>query len=317
MDPPSSVLTRADGLWFEDCGLVIQAETTLFRVSRDYLALQSPVFRDMILLPQPKDAHMMDGCPVVVLPDRADDVTFLLKALLFCDFFEPFPAPTTYPILAGILRMSHKYDVEALRKRSLTHLSSIHPTTLPEYEATRTSVLEQVRDDPAYPTNLVRTLLLGRKFSMDWILPVAFYRVCEFTAEGTILQGSLNISDKVRLMTSSRVLEGSAVTKMLEFLWPSGQSGGCTTPKRCAKLRFEQRRNADGWRVRVSEEAAVMPLEIWELPQWENLKVCDVCMSSMKADYQAAKQALWDELPGMFGLPGWSELEKMKAEALK
>ncbi|KAJ6472372.1 hypothetical protein C8R47DRAFT_1295900 [Mycena vitilis] len=315
LDAPSSApLTRADGLWFEDCGLIIQAESTVFRVSRDYLALQSTVFRDMLSMPQPKDADMMDGCPVVVLPDSADDVTFLLKALLYCDFFEPYPAPTTHLILMGILQMSHKYGVEALRKRSLTHLSSIHPTTLSEYEATRTFVLEQVRDDSF---NLVRTLLLGRKFSIDWILPVTFYRVCEFTAERDILQGSLNMSDKIWLMTVSRVLEGAAVTTILEFLWPSGQSGDCTTPKRCAKSRFEQRRNADGWRVRASEQAAVMPLEIWEPPQWDRLKVCDVCMTSMKADHQAAKQALWDELPGMFGLPEWSELEKLKTEALK
>lgn len=78
-----SGLTRADGLWFEDCGLIIQAEKTLFRVSRDYLAAQSPIFRDMFLLPPPKDADMMDGCPFVLLPDSAEDVTIFLKAMMF------------------------------------------------------------------------------------------------------------------------------------------------------------------------------------------------------------------------------------------
>ncbi|KAJ7833320.1 hypothetical protein B0H14DRAFT_3462772 [Mycena olivaceomarginata] len=34
-------------------------------------------------------------------------------------FFNPFPAPTTFPILAGVLRTSHKYDAEARRKRAL------------------------------------------------------------------------------------------------------------------------------------------------------------------------------------------------------
>jgi hypothetical protein len=78
-----SGLMRAEGLWFEDCGLIIQAEKTLFRISRDYLALQSPVFKDMLSLPPPKDAEMMDGCPFVFLPDTAEDVTVFLKAVIF------------------------------------------------------------------------------------------------------------------------------------------------------------------------------------------------------------------------------------------
>jgi hypothetical protein len=76
-------LTRADGLWFQDCGLIIQAETTLFRVSRDFLAMRSPVFRDMLSMPTPKDADMMEGCPFVCLPDSAEDITYFLKALLY------------------------------------------------------------------------------------------------------------------------------------------------------------------------------------------------------------------------------------------
>lgn len=76
-------LTRAQGLWFEDCGLIIQAGTTIFRVSRDFLAVHSPVFADMLALPTPEDAEKMNGCPMVLLPDEAEDVTVFLKALLY------------------------------------------------------------------------------------------------------------------------------------------------------------------------------------------------------------------------------------------
>jgi hypothetical protein len=80
-----SVLMRAEGLWFEDCGLIIQAERTLFRVSRDFLAVRSPVFRDMLSLPTPQSADMMDGCPFVCLPDSAQDVAHFLKALIYSE----------------------------------------------------------------------------------------------------------------------------------------------------------------------------------------------------------------------------------------
>jgi hypothetical protein len=80
-DQDAPALTRASGLWFEDCGLIIKAETTVFRVSRDVLAAQSSVFRDMLTLPMPKDADIMEGCPLVELPDNAKDVSYFLRAL--------------------------------------------------------------------------------------------------------------------------------------------------------------------------------------------------------------------------------------------
>ncbi|KAJ7459627.1 hypothetical protein B0H11DRAFT_2286326 [Mycena galericulata] len=112
-DPPAELeaLSRADGLWFEDCGLIIQAETILFRFSGDFLAARSPVFADMLLLPRPDDTALVHGCRVVYLPDSAADTTVFLKAMIYSEFFEPFPAPTTFPILSGVLRMSHKYAV--------------------------------------------------------------------------------------------------------------------------------------------------------------------------------------------------------------
>ena len=79
----SGEVTRAEGLWFEDCGLIIQAENTIFRISRDFLAIQSPIFHDMLSLPAPGDADMRDGCPFVRLPDAAVDVTVFLKALIY------------------------------------------------------------------------------------------------------------------------------------------------------------------------------------------------------------------------------------------
>lgn len=77
----SHLLTRAPGLWFEDGGLIIRAQSTLFRVSRDVLATHSSVFRDMLALPSAGEGNMRDGCPFVHLPDNAKDVEYFLRAL--------------------------------------------------------------------------------------------------------------------------------------------------------------------------------------------------------------------------------------------
>ncbi|KAJ7821691.1 hypothetical protein B0H14DRAFT_2599062 [Mycena olivaceomarginata] len=122
-------LTHAQDLWFQDCGLIIQAENTIFRVSGAILAVQSTVFRDMLSLPTPGDADTMDGCPFVLLPDTAQDTGNFLRAIL-----RPLPGSTTFPILLSVLRMSHKYEAGALRKRALIHLSHAYPTTLDEWD---------------------------------------------------------------------------------------------------------------------------------------------------------------------------------------
>ncbi|KAJ7100389.1 hypothetical protein C8R44DRAFT_642011 [Mycena epipterygia] len=305
-------LTRAEGLWFADCGLIIQAESTLFRISRDYLAAHSPVFRDMLSLPTPPDADIMDGCPFVRLPDSAADVTVFFKALLYPGFFEAFPAPTTFAILSGVLRLSHKYEVDVLRKRALIHISSFHPTTLHEWEQL---------EGKTSPWADLCIVFLARPLSIDWILPTTFYRICHKTPEESLLMGygpyELTAEDKIRCMATCRVIETTAVTRILDFLWSPVFIHGCEHPEECMESRFRRRRAVEGRRERTSEEAAIIPLGIWKEEDWEDLEVCDVCLSTMKTTHQQAKQSFWDGLPAMFGLPEWTELEKMKTEALQ
>ncbi|KAJ7612733.1 hypothetical protein FB45DRAFT_1117307 [Roridomyces roridus] len=57
--PPcdASGLNRCTDLWFEDCGLIVRAEDTLFRISGAQLAAHSAVFADMRVMRQPEDAE--------------------------------------------------------------------------------------------------------------------------------------------------------------------------------------------------------------------------------------------------------------------
>ncbi|KAJ7635659.1 hypothetical protein DFH06DRAFT_660938 [Mycena polygramma] len=303
----NAALTRAEGLWFEDCGLIIQAEKTLFRISRDYLASQSPVFKDMLTLPSPKEADRMDGCPFVFLPDSAEDVTVFLKALMFYDFFEPYPAPTTLPILFGTLRMSHKYEVDPLRKRALTHISSLHPMTLRGYETFETPWWYFCSTSETW----LAICLLARQLHIDWILPVAFFRVSQFARTDAILSSSLELCDKISCIDAALVFEKHSVPALLDFLWTPLIIDDCEFPDRCTKARLLSRRLADKRR----EDRQL--LEVWCQPDWQSLDVCKVCLLAMALMHLHAKQSFWEGLPALFGLPDWGELALMKAEAFK
>jgi hypothetical protein len=92
---PAHEARRVADLWFHDGTLVLATETLLFRVYAGLLAKESPIFHDMLGLPQPKEGETMDGCPVVHLSDIGQDVEYFLKALFDykCVSNVHFPSP--------------------------------------------------------------------------------------------------------------------------------------------------------------------------------------------------------------------------------
>lgn len=101
---PSEYRIKHADLWFCDGSVVLQADSTLFRVHKSQLSRRSVVFSDMFTLPQPTlmTTHAMladetyEGCPVVRLYDSAEDVANLLLALYDGPFVLPSYPETLY-----------------------------------------------------------------------------------------------------------------------------------------------------------------------------------------------------------------------------
>lgn len=70
-----------EDLFFKDGNVILVAEGICFRVHRGQLTRHSDVFRGMMDLPQPVNAVSMDGCPIIELHDRAQELAHMLKAL--------------------------------------------------------------------------------------------------------------------------------------------------------------------------------------------------------------------------------------------
>jgi hypothetical protein len=70
-----------EDLCFKDGNVILVAEGICFRVHSGQLTRQSDVFRGMMSIPQPVDAPMVDGCPVIELHDRAQELAYMLEAL--------------------------------------------------------------------------------------------------------------------------------------------------------------------------------------------------------------------------------------------
>jgi hypothetical protein len=74
-------VVRSSKFWFEDGNVVLQAEHTQFRVHRSVLSIHCPIFQDMFVCSQPENGPMVDGCPLVHLPETMEDVRNFVKIL--------------------------------------------------------------------------------------------------------------------------------------------------------------------------------------------------------------------------------------------
>lgn len=80
---------RQPDLWFSDGSIVLRAQNRMFRVHISQLSRHSGVFSDMLSMPQPTSTgddgpgqvNRIEGCPVLLLHDDAEDVMHLLRAL--------------------------------------------------------------------------------------------------------------------------------------------------------------------------------------------------------------------------------------------
>lgn len=72
---------RDEQLWFQDGNLTLVAKSIEFRVYQGPLVTHSPIFKDMLSLPQPDD---VDGnsCPAVHLSDAPEDLRHFLRAFV-------------------------------------------------------------------------------------------------------------------------------------------------------------------------------------------------------------------------------------------
>lgn len=67
-------------IWYPDGTLIVQAHQTIFRVYSGLLSSQSSVFQDMLQFPQPEEADLYEGCPLVKIYDDPVDVYYFLQA---------------------------------------------------------------------------------------------------------------------------------------------------------------------------------------------------------------------------------------------
>ena len=309
--------TRHPDLWFDDGSIILHVETTLFRVHRSTLSTHSEVFADMFRIPQPPDHDIIEGCSVVHLPDSANDFIYLLKALYdplyvettffskpnkdFVRYFSGTQAdpPIPFDAIAGILRLSNKYDIPPIRRRCIHELRRHFPCTLAAFDAT---ILNAPPLSTLMPT---KAIILARECNALDILPCAFYLLCQAETEAFLDILTLLPQQEIRTCLLGRerlrvVLE----TATLSFALNPNPSPTCTDRAGCRPNGLEFLSAAISQRI----HAGFYALEKNNVDKMLNDHLCYICTEDRIFAHIRGREKVWNELPGYFGLGTWEAL---------
>ncbi|KAJ7364925.1 hypothetical protein DFH08DRAFT_731493 [Mycena albidolilacea] len=307
-------LQKVSQLWFSPDVVILRAQDRIFRVFVAILKQKSSVFADMFTFPLPpsSDIETIEGVPVVILHDDPDELEVFLKAIFDADFFMPHPAPSKLEDTLGILRLAHKYDVSFLRRRALEHLGPIYPTRLSAYDrpGTGTKFADRLGRGLA-------TVSTAMEVGALWLLPVSYYSICTCKLEDIMDHPRwIALGEKERktcLIGYQAQLRHHP--KILNFLCiPKHENEDCLNWMTCNTIRLTLSFHLN---PQLGSELN-RPLDLWSEGNWAPMAegVCAVCVSESKTLHTTARQECWDQLPEMFGLPGWEELEQMRQAAL-
>ncbi|KAJ7197728.1 hypothetical protein GGX14DRAFT_573877 [Mycena pura] len=316
----TSNFRKNDDLWFSPEVIILRAQNHVFRIFVSILRAKSSVFADMFSFPSPptSEVETIDGIQVVDLHDDPEELGAFLKAIFDADFFLPPPTKTTTKLqdIIGILRMAHKYDVAFLRRRALEHLDLLYPIHLPGFEAFEgwDSV-----DHLLYSSEKDRHLIVIKaavEVGATWLLPAAYYYLCASTDIREIMTDGSSWNDigdpqKMACITGyTALLQYSP--KMWQSLMTPSDEDICRDTAECDARRLELAS------ALVSLGSIRHALGMLDPAWWASARqmFCLLCYSDTEHQYSLTKQEFWEELPSLFGLPAWSDLEIARISAL-
>ncbi|KII84008.1 hypothetical protein PLICRDRAFT_118797 [Plicaturopsis crispa FD-325 SS-3] len=303
-DPALPVLdaTNSSTVWYNDGSIVLQAENTRFRVHRTVMALNSPIFEDMLHIGQSPGEDSVEECPLVVLHDSAEDLEAILRALYDRRYFDP-EENQPLSLIASILRLSKKYEIQHLYNKALKFLTDQFPDTLEARDACGPS---RVVESAGFSFDVIT---LARELDIQQILPAAFYRFIMLYDDAVILDGLPDptgeqmtklspLDQKVAILGRQNVIKLSASTT---YAWLDEEktSEHCKQKLACTMGYHDI---SNGLWKPLPRCAA---LSQWR-SEW-NHWLCSRCRQDAIECHNSGRARFWSKLPECFDLPPWPD----------
>ncbi|KAH8102745.1 hypothetical protein BXZ70DRAFT_1006645 [Cristinia sonorae] len=301
-------------VWREDGNVVLQADTTAFRVDAGVLIHQSPIFADLLSETVLKSQQTYQSCPIVVLSDSSYDLEHFLKAV-----FDPRYVTTDddsdleVAVLTAILHLSTKYVIPHLRRQAIRSLrTNYFPSSLALWDALnlpnpprRHTITEVVNiancaSETRVPVILVPALTICSALGIDQIIDGV-----ENASPDDTDQAQLTPHLQRLLLQARPQLQHLALSKTLGWLYGHGHP--CA--QKCAAAKSRAARSLlDGTRPKQS---VWFPLSIFDVSEIVDEDMCQLCVDDFNTSILPRRQEAWDQLPSIFGYESWEALTRM------
>ena len=209
--------------------------------------------------------------------------------------------------VAGVLRLSTKYEISVLREKVATILSRYYPTTLADFD--RLDKVASIRF-------CIAAVNLGRETNLLHILPAAFYFVAllgvEKIAKGMNEDRLSDAEFRVCIIGRDKLCEA---TRTITYEPLCNREHGSLNPsctsdhQRCA----QKATNTALLTIYSTEPFFANPEALMTLDDWQDINwgdICTECMEYFQELNADGRPAVWRELPQYFGLGSWEALTK-------
>ncbi|KAJ7134290.1 hypothetical protein C8R44DRAFT_696702 [Mycena epipterygia] len=308
-DTSETPVMRSTEYWFDDGNVILEVESTQFRLTKSMLSMHSTVFRDMFMMPLPADEPTVQDCPVVPLSgDATQDWIHLLGAMYPKCLSEGLPR---MEVVAAILRLGQKYDFPVFRKDCLRRLKVEFPTTLLDFEVKLEDgwTLIEEEGDMLFPL-----LSLAREIDLHSILPSAYYQIItDSYYMSRVLDdkdADLNVNDRLACLQGYAKLLGLQSTTVMQWLDSDNSHIPCHDCRHDDDCEDALKGIIQGMYVLGRPE--IMAFDDWH-KNWD-ADLCTHCRKRAKHIFKVGRKTCWSKLPSAFGLPDWEELKSLDFE---
>ncbi|KAJ7020156.1 hypothetical protein C8F04DRAFT_974669 [Mycena alexandri] len=306
---------HSKSLWMPYGDIILQAESTQFRVNRDILERNSPVFREMFTT-QPEEPTI-EGCPIVLLSDAAMDWELLLERLY--DYQFQYESALPFDVVAALLRLGRKYDICVAKENALWRIRHEFPAVLDLWDELEAGIRMQKIQ---YRSTLVLDMLsLAYEGGVSSSVPILAACCLRTFDMATLLRNEVQRKDGSYVVLSDPMKRAllNASERILElefelFGWLGDDlvipHEWCPTSTTCRKRRRELhgmfRMGQGGWRYNA--------LSAWHAESEWGDGLCEVCELAGRTRFNANRHRAWEALPGFFDLPPcqWAELKDLE-----
>lgn len=243
---------------------------------------------------------------IVVIGIISTSVSWLL-----IDRFLHDKVQTTYAEIAGLLRLSTKYDIEPLRKEVISYLKPFFPTDLRSWMSFSTVPFEEAT--PFSNEDDLGFLSLFSETNVQIYMPAALMWCCFADIRSIISPMSPSSPTDIPFVYADRQMLLVGREELLTYCRKAAHDGICAV----IQLQQSQSRTCDcrqyltnciissDWQKHTTDAACLFIAD--SDPRWVS-HLCALCSLDAHVHFQFVREELWQKVPSFFGLAPWEEL---------